>query len=304
MTIPDYQTFMLPVLQVLNDGRPRLRREIVDQAAARYDLSEAERSELVPSGKGVTIVGSRIGWAISYLKQADLVRSVSRGVYTISPRGLDVLVRAPSRIDMSYLSQFAEFRQFLVRGRDQESSSNTLNSIEVTETPEEALERAYKRVRRGLESELLQQVRAVSPGFFERIVVDLLLRMGYGGSREEAGRVVGQSGDGGIDGVISEDRLGLDVVYMQAKRWTDTVGRPEIQKFAGALQGHRARKGVFITTSSFSADAEDYTSRIDSRIVLIDGERLATLMYEHGVGVNDESTYKVRSLDTDYFDEA
>lgn len=210
-----------------------------------------------------------------------------------------MLETQPPRIDIKYLEQYPEFREF----RRSKSSTGETQPRPETETPEETLESAYVRVRTKLATELLARIKAGSPEFFERLVVELLLKMGYGGSRSDAGQAVGKSGDEGIDGVISEDRLGLDVVYLQAKKWDGTVGRPEIQKFVGALQGRRARKGVFITTGAFSADAVGYIDRIDSRIVLIDGARLAELMIDFEVGVANARTYHVRRIDLDYFEE-
>jgi restriction system protein len=296
---------MLPVLRDLADRQPRNRASILQAAADHFALPEADRLELLSSGK-MTVLRSRVGWALSYMKQARLLESPKRGVYQITSRGLDVLSRAPAKIDVTLLSQFPEFVEFRARGRSGDRGNAPPASAprpDEQETPEEALEGAYDQLRKGIESDLLEQVAAASPGFFERLVLDLLLQMGYGGSREEAGRVLGRSGDGGVDGIINEDRLGLDVVYIQAKRWVDSVGRPEIQKFAGALQGHRAKKGVFITTSSFSRDAIEFAERIDTRIVLLDGHRLASLMYEHGIGVSPRATYHVKQVDTDYFTE-
>jgi restriction system protein len=213
-----------------------------------------------------------------------------------------VLGSKPPRIDVKYLEQFPEFVAFReLRHEQTDKSELTLTTAEAT--PEEALDVAYQRLRVDLESELLEQVKTASPGFFERLVVELLVRMGYGGTLRDAGQAVGKSGDGGIDGIIKEDRLGLDVIYIQAKRWEGTVGRPEIQKFAGALQGHRARKGVFITTSAFSADAIDFASRIDSKIVLIDGAMLARYMIDNNVGVSTSRLYEVKKIDSDFFAE-
>ncbi|HET9292931.1 MAG TPA: restriction endonuclease, partial [Gemmatimonadales bacterium] len=217
---------------------------------------------------------------------------------------------SPTGIDSEYLERFPEFREFQSRTRGtaavapaQEDTHPLVPKVVPVQSPEEALESAYSRLRATLQAELLDAVKAGTPSFFEDLVIDLLVRMGYGGSRPEAARAVGKTGDGGVDGVIDEDRLGLDVIYVQAKRWENTVGRPDIQKFAGALQGQRAKKGIFITTSAFSRDAEEYAQRIDSRIVLIDGARLAALMFDYDVGVNARSAYTVKQLDSDYFEE-
>lgn len=306
MAIPDYQTAMLPTLRFLEDGLPHNRAEVVSAVSNHFQLSEDERQQLLPSGK-MTVTRSRVGWAVSYMKQAGLVTAPRRGVYQITERGRQVLAKNPARVDVILLDQFPEFLAFRARSAPAEpqppGGDGGPAAKEPDVTPEEALEQAYARLKNELEVELLDQLKAVSPALFERIVVDLLLTMGYGGSRREAGRVLGGTGDGGVDGIINEDRLGLDVVYVQAKRWADTVGRPEIQKFAGALQGHRAKKGVFMTTSGFSKDAQDYAARIDTRIVLIDGRRLTELMYEHNVGVSSQATYDIKRLDSDYFGE-
>ena len=310
MPIPSYEQAMIPVLRVLTEASPRHRREIAGAVGDAFNLTEGERQQLLPSGKFPVIV-SRVGWALSYMKQAKLVETPKRGVYQLTERGKQVLADQPNGIDSEYLERFAEFREFQSRTRESAAASDGPPSVAsqaqtappAIQSPEEALETAYSRLRGTLQAELLDAVKGASPSFFEDLVIDLLVRMGYGGSRPEAARAVGKTGDGGIDGVIDEDRLGLDVIYIQAKRWEGTVGRPDIQKFAGALQGQRAKKGIFITTSSFSRDAEEYAQRIDSRIVLIDGTRLAALMFDFDVGVNARDTYTVKQMDSDYFDQ-
>ncbi|MEP6474106.1 MAG: restriction endonuclease [Gemmatimonadota bacterium] len=300
---------MLPVLKVLAEYGARPRRDITDAVARMFNLTDEERQKLLPSGK-IPVILSRVGWALSYMKQARLVEPVKRGVYKLTDRGREVLASNVSSIDADYLERYPEFRDFQNRTRESApeatSSSDAGPGAEppaIVRSPEEALEAAYSLLRSTLQAELLDSVKAGTPGFFEELVIDLLVKMGYGGSRPEAARSVGKTGDGGIDGVIDEDRLGLDVIYVQAKRWEGTVGRPEIQKFAGALQGQRAKRGIFITTSSFSREAEEYAQRIDNRIVLIDGERLATLLFDYDVGVNPRSTYVVKHLDSDYFED-
>lgn len=308
MPIPSYEQAMVPVLRVLAAASPRHRREISALVADEFKLTELERQQLLPSGKFPVIL-SRVGWALSYLKQAGVVEAPKRGIYKITQRGRQVLADRPDGIDADYLQRFPEFLAFQARTRDSTQTGETDEGPAVSaatatvQSPEEALETAYSRLRATLEAEILDAVKSGSPSFFEDLVIDLLVRMGYGGSRPEAARAVGKTGDGGIDGVIDEDRLGLDVIYVQAKRWENTVGRPDIQKFAGALQGQRAKKGIFITTSGFSRDAEEYAQRIDSRIVLIDGVRLAALMFDFDVGVNARSSYTVKQLDSDYFEE-
>ncbi len=246
MAIPDYQSVMLPLLRLSADRADHSLREAFEKLADELQLTDAERSELLPSGTA-HVFASRVGWARTYLKQAGLLQSPKRGTFRITPAGTALLATNPSRIDNNLLSQYDTFRAFRARGKDPENESRP-NSIGTTlpeSTPEDAMANAYDRVRKALETELLEQLKVTSPAFFERVVVDLLVAMGYGGSRQDAGRAIGRSGDGGIDGIINEDRLGLDVIYVQAKRWENTVGRPEIQKFAGALQGQRANKGIF-----------------------------------------------------------
>ncbi|MBI3552177.1 MAG: restriction endonuclease [Elusimicrobia bacterium] len=256
----------------------------------------------LPSGRE-SVFDNRVGWARTYIKKAALIESPRRAIYKIAPRGLDVLKSNPPRIDNNFLSQYAEFRAFRTpRVQDGQNELPTLN-LDEGNTPEETLQEAYERMRKALENELLERVKACSPAFFERLVVELVVKLGYGGSLRDAGKAIGKSGDGGIDGIIKEDRLGLDLVYLQAKRWETNVGRPEIQKFAGALQGHRAKKGVFLTTSEYSRDAVEYAKQIDSRIALIGGAELARLMIDHGLGVSLVESYNVNRIDSDFFTE-
>jgi restriction system protein len=304
MSIPNYETFMLPALQLTADGHPVRRAHLTNAVADALALSANDRALMLPSGKA-PVYRSRAGWALTYLKQAGLVNTPARGVYEISERGREVLARSPSKIDNALLSEFVEFRAFRER-----SGVETVSAIAVSgddssqeESPEEALERSYQILRASLVSQLVETLRGVSPERFENIVIDVLAAMGYGGGREGAARAVGRSGDGGIDGVIEEDRLGLDSIYVQAKRWEANVGRPHVQAFAGALQGHRAHKGVMITTSDFTAEAKAYAATLPTRIVLIDGLRLAEMLIDHNVGVSAEVTYIVKQIDSDYFEE-
>lgn len=301
MAIPDFQTLMLPLLRLLSDGQERSLAEVVDLIAQHFGLSDEERHKLLPSGRR-TVIRDRVHWAKTYLTRAGLIESTRRGFFRLSSRGFEVLKSDPERVDVQFLDQFPEFRAFRAP-RHERSDENATSSPGTEATPEEALESAYQRVRSTLETELLERIKAASPAFFERLVVELLVAMGYGGSLRDAGQAVGRSGDGGIDGIIKEDRLGLDVLYVQAKRWDAPVGRPEIQKFVGALQGHRARKGVFITTSSFTKEAEEYVRVIDSKIVLVDGQTLAALMIDHNVGVAPVRAYELKRIDSDYFSE-
>jgi len=301
MAIPDYQTLMLPVLKLAGDKKEYSLRQAIDILADQFKLSEEERRELLPSGQQTRFV-NRVSWARSYLKQAGLLETPRRGYFRITNEGLKVLEEKPSRIDVKFLDQFEQFRAFKERGRNKSPSEEETGEVE-EETPEEELESAYQSLRDSLANELIQQIKASPPSLFEKIVVELLVKMGYGGSRKDAGQAIGKSGDEGIDGIIKEDRLGLDIIYLQAKRWDNTVGRPEIQKFAGALQGQRARKGIFITTANFSREALEYVSHIDTKIILLDGEHLAQLMIDNNIGVSPVATYEVKKIDSDYFTE-
>jgi restriction system protein len=308
MPIPDYQTLMLPVLCAVADGQEYRFRNVVETLAAEYELTDEERNILLPSGTA-PLFDNRVGWARTYLKQAGVVESRKRGYFNITERGKALLAQGPVRIDNSTLDQYPEFVAFRqkktseVQAAAMSVSTPGVTVSEVGEaTPEESFAQAYQRLRTNLEAELLDQVKSSTPSFFERLVIDLLVAMGYGGSRQDAGSVIGRSGDGGIDGTIKEDKLGLDVIYVQAKRWEDTVGRPEIQKFAGALQGQRATKGVFITTSAFTREAKEYAGVISSKIILVDGDQLVKLMVDHNVGVSTISTFHIKKVDSDYFE--
>ena len=285
-----------------------MRRSISASAACGmaeiFLLTDEEKSELLPSGTQA-VFNNRVGWARSYLKQAGLLTSPKRGYFRISEQGLKLLSEQPKKINSALLERYSEFQEFRNRKKDQTKTLEENGSIQFSEieTPEDSLAAAYVLLKKKLEDEIISTVKDSSPSFFERLVVDLLVKMGYGGNRQDAGRALGKSGDGGIDGIINEDQLGLDVIYIQAKRWEGTVGRPEIQKFAGALQGQRARKGVFITTSSFTKEALEYVSLIESKIILIDGEKLASLMAEYNVGATVVGKYEVKKIDSDYFDE-
>ncbi|MFI3189106.1 MAG: restriction endonuclease [Methylococcales bacterium] len=290
---------MRPLLEYLADGKIPSSRETLDVLSKHFQMTDEEFAQLLPSGQQSIFV-NRIGWAKSYLKKSELLESPARGLYKITARGLEA-VESNQKINLKYLKQFKEYD-------DKNSSNGTVklideNKTSSTLTPYEYIEIGYQRIREELEDELLSKIKNLSPAFFERLVVELLVAMGYGGSRKDAGQTIGRSGDGGIDGVIKEDRLGLDVIYIQAKRWEGVVGRPEIQKFAGALQGQRAKKGVFITTSSFSKESIEYISLIESRIVLIDGKKLTSLMVDFDLGVSKIASYDVKRIDSDYFEE-
>ena len=304
MAIPDYQTLMLPVLRATADGSEHQMKELVSSLIDKYDMTEEEKTQLLPSG-AAHVFGSRVAWAKTYLKQAGLLSSPRRGVFVITASGKELLAKNPSNIDNNTLNGYKAFRDFRERSRttdNDSANSQPVVELPLEQTPEDAMAAAYKRLRSELEAELLEQVSKASPTFFEQVVVDLVVAMGYGGSRQDAGRAIGKSGDGGVDGIIKEDKLGLDAIYLQAKRWEATVGRPEIQKFAGALQGLRATKGIFITTSSYSRDALEYVQQIASKIILIDGKTLVRYMAEHNVGVSTVGRYEIKSVDSDYFE--
>jgi len=301
MAIPDFQSVMLPLLNFAADQQEHSLQDTVDSLAVVFGLTVEEREELLPSGKQARF-DNRVAWARSYFKQAGLVENTRRGFFRISQRGLDLLKTTPKKINIKLLEQYPEFIDFRNLRKDINEVQPVIVDEPEKQTPEEQLENSYKILSDGLASEIIQLVKSCSPSFFERLVVELLLAMGYGGTRVGAGRAIGQSGDGGIDGIIDEDRLGLDSIYIQAKRWEGVVGRPEIQKFVGALSGQRATKGVFITTSDFTREALDFVKNNNHyKVVLINGFTLAKFMIENNVGVSVATTYQVKKIDSDYF---
>lgn len=294
---------MLPLLEHVSDGKEYKMRNVTDELAIKFGVTEEEQKELLPSG-AAPVFYNRTAWAKTYLKKAGLIESPKQGIIVISKRGLEVLKKKPSSIDVKFLKQFSEFVEF--QNTKKEDGNDSENSEEqLAQTPEELLETAYQKIRKSLASELINKVINLSPAFFERLVVELLVKMGYGGSIKDAGKAMGKSGDEGIDGTIKEDKLGLDIIYIQAKRWKpgNVVGRPELQKFVGALAGQGAKKGIFITTSNFTREALDYTPRNETKIVLINGEQLAQLMIDYNLGCTPQQTYEVKKLDSDYFGE-
>lgn len=302
MSVPDFHSLMLQLLRIAADGKEHSLAEARERLAAEFRLSAVDQDELLPSGRQSKFA-NRVAWAKSYLQQAGLTTSPRRGHFQVSDRGLNVLKSPPTRIDIKFLEQYPEFVEFRTPRSEADQQNETSLGQPEPETPEEALETSHLKMRAGLASEVLARLKTGSPQFFEQLVVELLLRMGYGGSRKDAGHAIGKTGDEGIDGIISEDRLGLDIVYLQAKKWDGTVGRPEIQKFVGALHGKRAKKGVFITTGTFSAEAVTYVEHIDPKVVLIGGRRLAELMIDFELGVTTTRTYHVKRIDSDYFEE-
>lgn len=309
MSIPNYQEAMLPVLLNLKNDNPVRISEIVRLICDALNLTQDERDRMLPSGAS-TIIHNRVNWAITYLLKAGLIERVKTGTYHITERGLKVLSSKPKLVDNSTLRQFKEFNDWINKSKNKKLNigNETVPSIPISvdseETPDELFNSSYKLYRSRLATEISDVIKLCSPQFFEKLVVELLVKMGYGGSMEDAGQAVGRSNDGGIDGIIKEDRLGLDVIYLQAKRWENSVSRPEIQKFAGALQGKRARKGVFITTSTYTKEAREFVSHIENKIILIDGDELAEFMIDHDVGVSIETTYVIKRIDSDYFVES
>lgn len=299
MPVPDFQTLMLPVLRLHRDGSEHPLRELNDLPAKEFRLTEDELAESLPSGRQSRFA-NRVGWARTYLAKAGLLNLPSRGLSQLTERGRTVLDSNPPRIDIGFSERFDEFLVFRCSQRDGATPISEI-AQQTALDPYELLEQSDNALRLTVLDDLLTRVKTMHPSKFEQLVVDLLVEMGYGGTREDAGRAVGRSGDGGIDGTINEDPLGLDIIYIQAKRWQGTVGRPKVQAFAGSLEGQRAGKGVFITTSRFSPDAEEYVTRIEKEIVLVDGQRLAALMLEHGIGVTTLYDIAVQRVDQDFF---
>ncbi len=306
MAVPDYQSLMLPLLKFTSDGKEHSLSEAIEILAQQLGLSEDDRKEMLPSGTQQKF-DNRVSWARTYMQKALLLSRTGRSKFCITERGIKVLKDNPHSINVKFLRQLPEFVAFHTstdkESKTSENSHSTQEIIEKTsQTPQEILDITYQSLRQNLAQEILERIKNNKSQFFENLVVDLLVAMGYGGSRKDAGQVLGQVKDGGIDGMIKEDKLGLDAIYLQAKRWKDTVQRQDVQGFAGALMGRKARKGIMITTSTFSTLARDYVSSIDNlKIILIDGEQLAQLMVDHDVGVTEESRYIVKKIDLDYF---
>jgi restriction system protein len=303
MAIPDYQAIMLPLLKFAGDKKEHSTQETIDALSEEFGLTEEEKKELLPSGKQA-VFPNRVGWAKTYLTKAGLLKSNRRSYYEITERGLETLRENLPSIDVTYLEQYPEFRRFRSASKKKEDDTKTPEiNDRMQRTPVEILEGVYQELTQNLAQDLINKVMQCSPTYFERLVVDLLLKMGYGGSRKDAGEAIGKSKDEGIDGIIKEDRLGLDIIYIQAKRWQNCVGRPEIQKFAGALLGKHAKKGIFITTSTFTDEAREYAASIESKLVLIDGEELGRLMIDYNIGVSTDIVYEIKRIDSDYFEE-
>lgn len=308
--IPDYQKVMLPLLQFLGDEKPHKVGEAYSIIADHFNLTEEERNQTLPTSKK-KVLGNRIHWARAYLKMAGLIENPEKFVIQITDRGKQLVQQKLTSFDTQYLMNiYPDFKEKIYSFRYKKKKDALINSEEIqkitetlTQTPEVLIETGYQSIKIALQEELLQKLKSVSPSYFEEIVVELLVKMGYGGSIQDAGKAIGKSGDGGIDGIIKEDKLGLDVIYIQAKRWENVIGRPEVQKFVGALAGQRAKKGVFITTSHFTNEAIAYAKQMDVKIILIDGEDLAQYMIDNNLGVSIQSTYEIKKIDSDYFEE-
>jgi len=304
MPIPDYQTLMLPVLRLAATAEQRVA-DAAERIADDLGLSPAEREEMLPSGRQ-RLLHNRIHWAKFYMSKAGLIASPKRGRFIATETGRALLASSPAHIGVKELKDYEGFREFYSgqKPSDDNATPAAISPLVETGTPEEQIEVAYQALHSALRAELLERIVQNSPAFFERLIVDLLIAMGYGGSHKNAATQLGRSGDGGVDGVINEDRLGLDRVYVQAKRYAETtVGRPDVQAFVGSLIGHGATKGVFVTTSTFSGHAREYVKHLTQRVILIDGDRLSDLMIEYGVGVRVSRRIEFKRLDEDFFEE-
>lgn len=299
--IPDFQTIMLPFLKTISDGKEYVTSDITNKLSSEFNLTPEERNQMLPCG-AARAFANRVGWAKSYLKMAGLLEYPKRAMVRISDSGIGFLKSNPSEINLKILKTIPVFIESFNNTKEEETQGAN-EPHDLTSTPEELLEGSYIAIRKNLSQELLQRIKSCSPAYFENLVVELLVKMGYGGSIQDAGQSIGQTGDEGIDGIIKEDRLGLDIIYIQAKRWENVIGRPEIQKFVGALAGQGAKKGVFITTSKFTYEAKSYQPRNETKIVLIDGEKLADLMVDFNLAVTITNTFEIKRIDSDYFEE-
>lgn len=303
MAVPDFQTLMLPVLEIFKDSKEHNVEEIRNIISRNFKLSEEDLNQLLPS-RTSKLFHNRVAWSIAHLKMADLIKSTKRSFYQITNDGLNILEKKHNRIDLSVLktiTAYSEKRNTWGKNETSDEESDTIEKI--VKTPDELIEEGYEKIKFEVSDEIIRTIKSCSPHFFEKLVLDVLIKLGYGGSNIEQAKLLGKSGDDGVDGLINEDKLGLDVIYVQAKRWEGQVGQPEIQKFAGALQGQRAKKGIFITTSTFSKPALDYVEKIENRIILVDGKKLAELMIDNDVGVSTKKIYAVKKIDSDYFAE-
>jgi restriction system protein len=306
MNIPDYQSLMLPLLRIISDGQIHHTQAAVDALAQEFKLTEDQLNDWLPSKKQKTFP-NRVHWAKAHLKMAGAIENTGKGNFRITDRGRSVLAKQPITVNVKLLrTLFSDYddklNSFSGKKNDGAASPSAIEEA-VVETPEELIESGYQKIRTALEAEIIAKLKTVHPTFFEKIVIELLVKMGYGGSLEDAGKAIGKSGDEGIDGIIKEDKLGLDVIYVQAKRWEGSVGRPELQKFIGALAGQGAKKGIFITTSTFTKDAELYMPKNETKMVLLDGVKLAQYMIDYNLGVSMKNVYEIKRIDSDFFDE-
>ncbi|GLO68064.1 restriction endonuclease [Oceanobacillus kimchii] len=302
MAVPGYQDFMYPFLQILKDGKEHKLQDLYRDLASYFNLNENDIAETLPSGKQ-TLLNNRVGWARTYLSKAGLIKVVRRAVFTITDEGMKVLSDpGVDRIDRKFLTRYSSFNEFINKAN--QDTNDDINNTE-QKTPLELIDENYNILKKELQDGLLEKILECSPAFFERLIVHLIVAMGYGGSVKDAGAAIGKSGDEGIDGIIKEDFLGLEMIYLQAKRWKkeSTVGRPDIQSFVGSLVGKQASKGIFITTAKFSKNAYDYADSIDKRVILIDGQQLTDLMFKYDVGTTNEEVFVTKRLDIDFFEE-
>ena len=307
MAVPKYDDMYREILEILSDDQPHKIKDMRDALAGMFHVTEEERKELLPSGKQ-PLFNNRVNWACTYLKRASLIETISRGVYHITSQGKNIAASHPQHVDNVFLSQFESFRSFVSPAQQHVDKVTAPMHADMGsgQTPQDVLEEAYQRINDALIEDVLCEVMKQSPVFFEHLVVHLLTKMGYGGSLEDAGTVTRASGDEGIDGIICEDKLGFNRIYIQAKRWdrNSSVGRPELQKFVGALAGQGAAKGLLITTAQFTKEARNYArQQHTTKIVLVDGKALAKLMIEYDVGVSVQTTYFIKKIDSDFFDD-
>lgn len=301
MSVPKFQNFMLPILKIFKDKNEHTTNECIEEVINIFNLNEEDTKLLVPSGKQ-TVVVNRVYWALTYLKKSMLLNTVKRGTYIITERGIELLESKPSRIDKKLLSRYEEYRKFSNQHKEDKKVSVSNNDENEEITPEENIDFLYKKINEQLTDDILEIISEKDPYYFERLVIDVLTEMGYGDINDAKDFVTKKSGDEGIDGIINQDKLGLDKIYIQAKRWKDSVGRPELQKFVGALSAKKSNKGIFITTSDFTSGAIEYVKALNQTIILIDGKKLANLMIEYNVGVQNKYVYKIKKLDNDYFE--
>ncbi|MHB8442761.1 MAG: restriction endonuclease [Patescibacteria group bacterium] len=296
--IPSYQELFSPLLALLSDNKEHTLSEVTQIIADQLNISEEKQKELYPSGQ--SIYKNRMGWARTCLKKAGLIEYPQRGSFLITKEGINLLSTHPNNLtEKDLILKYPLFKEFVYGTKKEKIVDN--EDLVFSKTPDDVINEAYNKITSELSDELIEKIKSLSPTFFEKLVVELLIKMGYGGSLNDAGQAIGRTGDEGIDGIIKEDKLGLDVIYIQAKRWEGVVGRPEIHKFAGALQGQRSRKGIFITTSLFTKEALEYVKAIDNKIILIDGKRLSQLMIEFNLGVSIINSFEIKKVDNDYF---